>query len=179
MSESSSRTSSHKKWRGAWLEVVTETVVLPNGSSVDLDIVRHPGASAVVPFASDDEVILIRQYRYATGGDLWEVPAGKLDPGEDPTACAHRELEEEAGQRAGRLEPLGPMWASPGFTDEKIHLFAAFDLTEVPQRLEADEVIELERMPFRRALDMVWSGEISDAKSQLALLKAAHLVRTA
>ncbi len=172
-----SERSSQRSWRGAWLEVVTETVELPNGNTIDLDIVRHPGASAVVPFVSDDEVLLIRQYRYATGGELWEVPAGKLDDGEDPSACARRELEEEAGCGAGRLEPLGPMWASPGFTDEQIHLFAAFDLEEVPQRLEADEVIELERMPFQRALDMVWSGEVSDAKSQLALLKAAHLVQ--
>jgi ADP-ribose pyrophosphatase len=166
---------SERRWRGAFLEVVTEKVELPNGNVVDLDIVRHPGAAAVVPFVSDDEVLLIRQYRYATGGTLWEVPAGKLDPGESPEACARRELEEEAGCRAGRLEPLGAMWASPGFTDEKIHLFAGFDLTQVPQRLEADEVIELERMPFSRALDLVWSGELTDAKSQLALLKAAHL----
>lgn len=156
--------------------MVTETVALPNGNTVDLDIVRHPGASAVVPFVSPDEVLLLRQYRYATGGTLWEVPAGKLDAGEDALSCAYRELEEEAGCRARRMEPLGPMWTSPGFTDEKIHLFAAFDLTPVPQRLEADEVIELERMPFERALELVWSGELTDAKSQLALLKAAHLV---
>jgi ADP-ribose pyrophosphatase len=167
---------SERRWKGAWLEVVTEEVELPNGTTIDLDIVRHPGASAVVPFISKSEVLLIRQYRFATGGTLWELPAGKLDPGESPEACAARELEEEAGCRAGRLEPLGPMWASPGFTDEKIHLFAAFDLTSVPQRLEADEVIELERMPFARALELVWSGELTDAKSQLALLKAAHLV---
>jgi len=156
---------------------VTESVQLPNGNSIDLDIVRHPGASAIVPFVTDDEVLLIRQYRYATGGELWEVPAGKLDVGEDALTCARRELEEEAGQRAGRVEALGPMWASPGFTDEQIHLFAAFDLEPVPQRLEDDEVIEIEQMTFERALEMVWSGEISDAKSQLALLKAAHLVQ--
>jgi ADP-ribose pyrophosphatase len=167
---------SERRWRGAFLEVVTEAVELPNGNTVDLDLVRHPGAAAVVPFVSDDDVLLLRQYRYAANGTLWEVPAGKLDHGEDPVACAHRELAEEAGCRAGRLEPLGLMWASPGFTDEKIHLFAAFDLEDVPQRLEADEVIELERVPLARALDMIWSGELSDAKSQLALLKAAHLV---
>jgi ADP-ribose pyrophosphatase len=167
---------SERSWQGAWLRVVTEEVELPNGNTIDLDIVRHPGASAVVPFVSDDEVLLIRQYRYATDGTLWEVPAGKLDPGETPETCAGRELEEEAGYRAGRLESLGPMWASPGFTDEKIHLFAAFDLMEVPQRLEADEVIERVRMPFSQALDLIWSGELTDAKSQLAILKAARLV---
>ena len=167
---------SDRRWRGAFLEVVTEEITLPNGNTIDLDLVRHPGAAAVVPFISEDEVLLLRQYRYATSGTLWEVPAGKLDAGEDEITCARRELEEEAGCRAGRLESLGPMWASPGFTDEKIHLFAAFDLQEVPQRLEADEVIELERVPFARALEMVWSGELTDAKSQLALVKAAHLI---
>jgi ADP-ribose pyrophosphatase len=165
-----------KRWRGAWLEVVTEDVALPNGTTVALDIVRHPGASAVVPFTSDSEVVLIRQYRYATGGTLWEVPAGKLDPGEAPEVCARRELEEEAGFRAGRLESLGGMWCSPGFTDEWINLYAAFDLETVPQRLEDDEVIELHPMPFSEALDLLWAGQIPDAKSALALLKAAKLL---
>ena len=168
--------SSERRWRGAFLEVVTEEVELPNGNTIKLDIVRHPGASAVVPFLSDDEVLLLRQYRYATGGHLYEVPAGKLDPGEAPETCARRELEEEAGQRAGRLVGLGAMWPSPGFTDERIHLFAAFDLEPVPQRLEEDEVIELVEMPLARALEMVWSGELSDAKSALALVHAARHV---
>jgi len=167
------------RWRGSFLEVVTEDVSLPNGRTIELDLVRHPGASAVVPFVSDTEVVLIRQYRYATGGTLWEVPAGKLDPGEAPEACALRELEEEAGCRAGRIESLGGIWCSPGFTDEWINLYAAFDLTEVPQRLEQDEVIELHRMPFADALGLVWSGQIPDAKSALALLKAAHLLERA
>jgi ADP-ribose pyrophosphatase len=156
--------------------VLTEKVELPNGKTIDIDLVRHPGASAVVPFVSDDEVLLLRQYRHAAGGTLWEVPAGKLDPGEAPEACARRELEEEAGCRAGRIEPLGAIWCSPGFTDERIHLFAAFDLAEVPQRLDDDEVIELERMSFARALELVWSNELSDAKSALALLQAGRLL---
>ena len=166
--------SKEKSWRGVFLEVATEEVELPNGSRIELDIVRHPGAAAIVPFVSDDDVLMIRQYRHATNGVLWEIPAGKMDPGEDPETCARRELEEEAGCRAGRLVSLGPMWASPGFTDECIHLFAAFDLERVPQRLEDDEVIEIERMPFERAVAMVLAGEVPDAKSGLALLKAAH-----
>jgi len=153
--------------------VYIEEALLPNGRRVALDVLRHPGAAAVVPFLSPTEVLLIRQYRHATGGTILEVPAGKLD-GEDPAVCAARELEEEAGQRAGRLERLGAIWTTPGFTDEKIHLFAAFDLTPVPQRLESDEVIELVRMPLARALALVWDGEIADAKSALALLHAAH-----
>lgn len=167
---------SERSWQGAWLRVVTEEVELPNGNTIDLDIVRHPGASAVVPFVSDDEVLLIRQYRYATDGTLWEVPAGKLDPGETPETCAGRELEEEAGYRAGRLESLGPMWASPGFTDEKIHLFAAFDLQPSALRPEEDEIIELVPMALDAALELIWSGELNDAKSAMALIHAARLV---
>jgi len=158
---------------GRAIQVYVEEARLPNGRVVELDVLRHPGASAVVPFVSGQDVLLIRQYRHAAGGTILEVPAGKLD-GEDPAVCAARELEEEAGQRAGRLEKLGWIWTTPGFTDEKIHLFAAFDLTPVPQRLEHDEVIELLRVPLARALDMIWSGELTDAKSALALIHAAH-----
>jgi ADP-ribose pyrophosphatase len=160
--------------RGFVVQVRTERVALANGHEVVLDIVPHPGASAVVPFASEREVLLIRQYRHAAGGALLEVPAGRLEPGEAPERCAARELEEEAGQRAGRLERIGCIWTTPGFTDERIHLFAAFDLEPVRPRLEADEVIEVVRAPLEQALEWVWRGELSDAKSALALLHAAH-----
>jgi ADP-ribose pyrophosphatase len=159
---------------GFRVEVTNERVELPNGRTLMLDMVRHPGASAVVPFVSDDEVLLIEQYRHACDGPLLEVPAGKLDPGESPEVCAARELEEEAGQRAGRLEALGPIWTSPGFTDERIWLFAAHDLRPVERRPEDDEVIELVPMSLSDAIDKVWRGEIEDAKSALALLQAAH-----
>ena len=161
-------------YRGAFLEVVTEEVELPNGHRATLDLIRHPGASAVVPFLGEDEVLLIRQYRYAAGGEIYEVPAGKLEGDEEPAACAMRELEEEAGQRAGRIEPLGSILTTPGFTDERIHLFAAFDLSPVSRRPDDDEVIELAPMSLGEALELVWSGEICDAKSCLALLHAAH-----
>jgi ADP-ribose pyrophosphatase len=162
--------------RGFQVRVNSERVRLPNGRLVELDIVPHPGAAAVVPFVSDDEVILIRQYRHATGGSILEVPAGKLDDGEAPERCAARELEEEAGQRAGRLEPLGWIWTSPGFTDERIFLFAGFELKPVPLRHEEDEHIELVPLGFREALDLVWRGELTDAKSALALIQAARLL---
>jgi len=161
-------------YRGRSISVFAEEVELSNGRRVTLDIVRHPGAAAVVPFVSEDEVLLIRQFRHAAGGTIFEVPAGKLDGNEDPGACAARELEEEAGQRAGRLERLGEIWTTPGFTDERIHLFAAFELEPVAQRLEADEVIEVVRVRFDRALEMIWTGELRDAKSALALLHAAR-----
>src|SRR5262245_45013842 len=121
------------------LKLSQEKVRLPNGRTVELDIVRHPGASAVVPFVSVDEILLIRQFRHAAGGSILEVPAGKLDPGDTPEACAARELEEEAGRRARRLVKLASIFTTPGFTDEVIHLFAAFDLETVPTRHEHDE----------------------------------------
>lgn len=168
-----SKTNPRVLYRGRVLTVLGEEATLPNGRRTELEMIRHPGASAIVPFLSDTEVLLIRQYRHAAGGTILEVPAGKLD-GEAPEICAHRELEEETGRRAGRLVSLGSILTTPGFTDERIHLFAAFDLVEVPQRLEHDECIELVPMPLAEALRRVWSGEIEDAKSALALLHAAH-----
>ena len=161
---------------GFRVRVSRQRVTLPNGRVAELDIVRHPGASAVVPFVSETEVLLIRQYRHAAGGEILEVPAGKLDPGDTPTRCAARELEEEAGMRAGRLLPLGRVLTTPGFTDEVIHLFAAFELTATQTRHEEDEVIEVLRVSLDEALDRVWRGELVDAKSALALLHAARLV---
>ena len=160
--------------RGARFELVTESVDLPNGRRVELDVLRHPGAAAVVPFLDRETVLLIRQYRYAAGGDLLEIPAGKLDPGEAPEVCAVRELEEETGYRAGRLESLTSIWTSPGFTDEVIHLFAAWDLEPATQQLEPDEIIDLVPTPLADALEMVRAGELRDAKSAIALMLAAE-----
>ena len=113
--------------------------------------------------------------RIVLGDWLWEVPAGKLD-GDTPEVCAIKELEEEAGRRAGRLERLGSIWTTPGFTDEVIHLFAAFDLEPIPQRLESDEVIEVVPTPIGEALELIWSGELRDAKSVVALIHAARRI---
>lgn len=157
-----------------WLKLVTEEVSLPGGRRTRLDVIRHPGASAVVPFLTDDEVLLIQQYRHAAGGTIWEVPAGKLDPGESPEVCAVRELEEETGYRAGKIVPLGSILTTPGFTDERIHLFEAADLEPTAQKLDVDEVIELVEMPLRAALELVWTGQMVDGKSIVALVKAAQ-----
>ena len=170
---SSGASEKHPRFR---VRVATERVTLPNGNSVELDIVHHPGAAAVVPFVSASEVLLIRQYRFAAGGTILEVPAGKLDPGESPARCAARELEEEAGCRAGRLVELGWIWTTPGFTDERIFLFAAFDLEPVAHRHDPDEVIEPVRVSLDEALALVWRRELNDAKSALALLHAARYV---
>jgi ADP-ribose pyrophosphatase len=161
-------------YKGKVVHLVVERVTLPNGHTTTLEVVHHPGAAAVVPFLSREEVLLVRQYRHATGGYLLEVPAGKLDPGEMPEACAHRETEEETGYRPGRLERLGSIWTTPGFTDEVIHLFAAYDLASSTSRPEDDEVLSVERLSFAEAVAQVERGEIRDAKSVCALLLAAH-----
>ncbi|MCC6764216.1 MAG: NUDIX hydrolase [Deltaproteobacteria bacterium] len=160
-------------FRGRVVHLTIEDVALPNGHVTPLEIVRHPGAAAVATLDGDACVTLLRQYRHAVGGWLWEVPAGKLEPGEAPATCAARELEEEAGLRAERLEHMGSIVTCPGFCDEVIHLFVATELSTVAARLEADEVIDaVERVPLRRALEMIRSGEIRDAKTIAALVQA-------
>jgi ADP-ribose pyrophosphatase len=147
-----------------------EDVTLPNGVRVTLEILRHPGASAVVPLHDDGDVTLVHQHRHAGGGMLWEIPAGKLEPGEAPDACAARELEEEAGLRAARVEPLGSILPAPAYTDERIHLFVATGLTPVPTRLDHDEVMTAHKTKLAAAIEMIGRGEIEDAKTICALL---------
>ena len=162
--------------RGFQVIVSTERFPLPSGGELELDIVQHPGAAAIVPFVSDSDVLLIRQYRHATGGTIVEVPAGKIDPGETPAETAARELEEEVGQRVGRLEELGWIWTTPGFANEKIYLYAAFELSATTSRPEDDELIEIVPTPLDEALEMIWRGELTDAKSAMALIHAARSV---
>jgi ADP-ribose pyrophosphatase len=125
-----------------------------------------------LPILADGRVVLLRQFRPAGGGVVWEIPAGRLEAGEDPAACAARELMEEAGYRAGRLERLGELLPAVGFCTERIHLFLAFDLVSMPQALEPDEYLEVVPLPAVEALALVDRGEIADAKTQLALLLA-------
>ena len=162
---------------GRILRVNLDRVALPNGREIDLEFIEHPGAAAVVPLHSDGTVTMIRQFRYAAGGWLLEVPAGKLDKGESPEDCARRETREEAGVQAGRLHPLGFIWTTPGFTNERIWLFAATQLTPAPQELQADEVLEVLRMPLQEALAMVERGELPDSKSLCALVRTEQELR--
>jgi ADP-ribose pyrophosphatase len=160
------------------LNLDIDTVRFPNGTTGELEMIRHPGASAVVPFLSDPtdddpQVLLIRQYRYAAEGFVYEIPAGRLDPGEEPVGCAHRELREETGCDAERVEHLVTIYTTPGFTDEKIHLFMAVGLSRGELAREADEFIEIETMPLSRALELVERGVIQDGKTIVGLLYAA------
>ena len=170
--------SSKRIHTGRVINLDVDTVRFPDGTTGDLEIIRHPGASAVVPFLSDPtgtdpQVLLLKQYRYATNGYLREIPAGRLESGELPEACARRELLEETGCTAEFMKPLTSMWTTPGFTDERIHLFLASGLTRGESKREADEFIELETVPLSAALQMIERGEIQDAKTALGLLFAA------
>jgi ADP-ribose pyrophosphatase len=161
-------------YRGRVVDLGIERVTLPNGVETELEVLRHPGAAAVAAIDEQGRVVLIYQYRHASGGFLWEIPAGLLQAGEAPEAGAQRELGEEVGLAAGRLGPLGTMLPTPGYSDERIHLFLARDLTAVPSAHEEDEVIQrIERVALGDAVAMVRHGEIPDGKTALALLLAA------
>ncbi|HZC81715.1 MAG TPA: NUDIX hydrolase, partial [Nitrospiraceae bacterium] len=156
-------------YTGIVINLNVDTITLPNGLTVDLEVVRHPGAAAVVPLKDDGTVILIRQFRHAAGGFIYEIPAGKLHSGEDPTVCAARELEEEVGYRADRFELLSSIFTAPGFTDEVIHIYKATELTVGRQHLDRDEVLEVIEMPLSEAIRMIEAGAIRDAKSIVGL----------
>lgn len=158
-----------RMYTGIVINVNIDTVTLPNGLTVELEVVRHPGAAAVVPLKDDGTVILIKQFRHAAGGFIYEIPAGKLHPGEDPTACAARELEEEVGYRPGKLELLSSIFTAPGFTDEVIHVYKATGLTIGRQQLDRDEVLDVIEMPLLEAIRMIETGAIRDAKSIVGL----------
>ncbi len=146
-----------------------DTVRLPNGVTVDLETIRHPGAAAVVPLKDDGSVVLIRQFRHAAGGFIYEIPAGKLYPGEDPLHCASRELEEEIGYRASSLELLSSIFTAPGFADEVIHVYLGTGLTKGRQQLDRDEVLEIVQMPLDRAIERIQDGTIRDGKTIVGL----------
>lgn len=166
-------------FQGKVLDVGLEKHLMPDGRSVTFEIIRHPGGAAVLPLFEDGRVLLIRQFRPAVGRMIYEIPAGRLEPGEPARDCAARELTEEVGYVAAELVPLGGCWSTVGFCDEYIHLFLARGLSERPRCLEPDEFIELCPLSLDEALRLVASGEVDDSKTQLALLRYQLLVRGA
>ena len=158
-------------YRGRVFEMFRENVTLDNGVVADLDLIRHPGAAAMVPMPDPETVILVRQYRHAVGGYIWEIPAGTLEPGEDPLAGARRELAEETGFAAEKWESLGEIVPVPGYADECVHLFLAEALRPARQSLDADEVLAVHALPLARVLEMGDTGEIRDAKTLCALYR--------
>ncbi len=163
--------------RGRVIRVTTERLRYPNGCESDLDLVHHPGAAAVVPVDADGRVCLVRQYRLGIEDFLWEIPAGKLDAGEAPAACALRELREETGITAGRWTSLGLYIPAPGIFTELIHLFLAQELTVGAPAPDIDEDLELRWIDLDAAMDLVVRGDLSDGKTALGLLRARHRLR--
>jgi ADP-ribose pyrophosphatase len=159
---------------GRKIEVVVDAVTLPNGRAAEREIVLHPGAVAIVPVPASGRVLLVRQYRHAVGGELLELPAGTLEPGESPDACAERELAEETGCRARSLRLLTAFWSSPGILRERMHLYLAEGLDRVPTRRDEDEVIHVEEFALADALELVRGGRIADAKTIAGLLYVAR-----
>lgn len=156
-------------YTGKVITLNVDTVQLPNGVTVDLETIRHPGAAAVVPVKDDGMVVLIRQFRHAAGGFIYEIPAGKLASGEDPLHCASRELEEEVGYRASTFELLSSIFTAPGFADEVIHVYKATGLTKGRQHLDRDEVLDVIEMPLSEAITKIEDGTIRDGKTIVGL----------
>lgn len=163
-------------FKGRVVDVFSERVRLPNQALVELDLIEHPGGAAVVAVDDAGRLCLLRQYRHAAKGWLWELPAGKLDPGERPQQTAERELIEEAGVAALRWDSLGQLQSSPGVLTEVIHLFLARDLQSEPMAHEHGELIEVHWLDFPAALAWARSGEITDAKTLIGIFRAAAML---
>lgn len=166
-------------YRGRVIDVVLEHCLLPNGHEVDLEIIRHPGGAAAVALNASSHVGLIYQYRHAAGGWIWELPAGRIDLGEEPLQTAQRELIEEIGMEAMQWQPLGFSYSSPGVFNEVIHLYLATELEPRSQALGADEVLEVYWVPLTEALQWAVSGKINDSKTIIGLFRAAAILHIA
>ncbi len=169
---------SNKIHEGRAINFRVDTVMLPNGKTTTREVVEHPGSVVIIPMLDSEKVVLIKQFRYATGETLLELPAGTLERGEHLDECAARELEEEAGYRAGKLERVLSFYTAPGYSGELIHAYLATDLTPVEQRAEEDEFIQVSAVTLSSALRMVDSGEIRDGKTICGILYVLTSGRT-
>lgn len=159
--------------RGRVFDFTLERITLENDETVTLEVIRHPGAAAIVAMPDPGTVLLLRQYRHAVGGTIWEIPAGTLDDGETPEDCARRELIEETGYAGRTWKRIGEITPVPGYSDERIHLFLATDLSPDRQSLDRDELIQVRTVSLPAALAMIDDGKIQDAKT-IAALALAH-----
>lgn len=165
-------------YQGKVINVAVETVELPGGGQVELEIVHHPGGAAAVALDEQNRVCLLRQFRHASAGWLWELPAGRIDPGESHFATAKRELAEEAGLEAEDWTDLGRLHSSPGIFDEVIYLWLARGLGSLPHAHEHGEVIEIHWMPLEQALDWCNDGTITDSKTLIGLYRTGALLKS-
>ena len=163
-------------YKGRVFNLFCDNVTLTNGRSVNLDIIRNPGAAAIVAVTENNEIILLKQYRYAAKDFIWEIPAGTLDPEEPHIMCAQRELIEESGYYAKEWKKIGEIIPVPGYSDEKIHIFLAAGLELAQQDLDDDEILNVFKINIKEAFKMIYSGEIFDAKTIVGIfLASAHL----
>lgn len=166
--------TSEEVFKGRLLHVFRDEARLPDGSTSTREWIKHPGASAVLPVFENGDVMLVKQFRYPMGQIFYEVPAGKIDPAETPADTAMRELREEAGLVCRDVRYIGHFYPGIGYTDEVIHLYVAWNIESFEQNVDDDEFLLKERLPFKDALERVHSGEISDGKTMIALLRAWH-----
>lgn len=166
--------SSQEVFKGRLLHVFLDKVRLPNSGTSTREWIKHPGAAAVVPVFENGDIMLVRQFRYPMAQIFYEVPAGKIDPDESANSTAERELKEEAGLECQSFDYIGHLYPGIGYSDEIIHLYVAWDIQSFEQREDEDEFLIKERLPFREAVEMVHNGEISDAKTMIALLRGWH-----
>lgn len=152
-------------YKGSFIDVLNINVELPNGKNTSRDIIKHPGAAAIIPFIDEENIILVEQFRLALNKNLLEIPAGKLDKGEEPIKCAKRELQEETGYIANNLEYLGCMATAPGFCDEIIYLYKASDLTIGNKNEDDDEFTNVKIVNINKVKEMIKNGEIIDGKT--------------
>lgn len=168
---------SETRFQGRLLRLEVDQVELPNGHRSVREVARHPGGVCVLPLFDDGTVSLVRQFRYPYKEVVAELPAGKLEPGEDPDLAVRRELSEETGYEAGQWVPMGVFYPSPGFTDEVLHLYFARDLTEGDAHPDDDEFLDTQRVPFHRLVDLVMSGQVRDGKTIALTLKVQEFLR--
>lgn len=161
---------SEKIFKGSIFEIDRDRLREADGAEIVREVVRHQGGAGALPLFADGRVALVRQYRHPARAELLEIPAGKLEAGEAPEECAARELEQEIGWRAGRLEKLCEFYPTPGFCEEKLYVYLATDLQPAAQQLDEDEVIEIVYLPLEEAWQQVRRGEIVDSKTIIALL---------
>ena len=167
---------SQRKFDGILLHLDVDTVALPDSHTAIREVVRHPGGVCVLPLHADGTVSVVRQFRYPYGEVVTELPAGKLEPGEDPFDAIRRELSEETGYTAGEWHEMGLFYPTPGYTDERLHLYFARDLKPGATHLDADEFLEGDRVSLEELLDQVMRGEIKDGKSIALILKVKRFL---
>ena len=178
MEHEEKKLSSKMIYQGRVVTLRTDMVELENGQITSREVIEHPGGVGIAALDRDGCLLMVRQFRYPTGTQLLEIPAGKLEYGEDPLAAGRRELEEETGHIAARWTSLGQLWPTPAYDMEMIHLFLAEDLTPTRQHLDPGEFLTVERIPLQRLVKLVLDGKVRDAKTQIAVLKLAMARRT-